>query len=79
MSDTPPEAAPQVTVEAGFLHTLTSFDYLGLATSALNMTITLVLALLPWVELVIPYVLPLFLAYSLFKIGKDLYAYAMSQ
>jgi hypothetical protein len=79
MSDTPPSSDPIVAAEGGFLHTITSIDFLGLATSALNMAISLLLALLPWVEFVLPYVLPLFLAYSLFKIGKDLYAWAMSQ
>ena len=68
MNNTLTETVTEVVTDGGFMHTLKSIDFAGMATSVLDLAINVILALLPWVEMAVPYIFPIFLAYSLYKL-----------
>jgi len=80
MNETLTEAVTEVVVDGGFMHTLKSIDFAGIFASIVDLGINVLLTLLPYVEMAIPYVFPIFLAYSLYKLFfNHIYAYVMTQ
>ena len=56
-----------------------SIDFVGMGKSALDTAINLLTMAIPLVSKVVPFILPLILLYVAFTLGKQLYAYALTQ